>query len=69
MTDGDDLNKRKMVHDLEDALYTFTRAVREIEQGYRFDDSMGQAKIKSISKALTVLENGVRNYIKTLQSP
>jgi hypothetical protein len=64
---NDTPDSRKTIHDLEDALYTFNRAVKEIEKGYRFDDSLGGAKIASLRKALTVIESGVGAYLKVLK--
>jgi hypothetical protein len=46
----------KKVHDITSSLRALTFAVESIEEGYRFDDDLAEAKIASMKKAVSQLQ-------------
>jgi hypothetical protein len=46
----------KRSHDVTSALRTLRFALEALQDGYRFDDEMGPAKIQSMEKAINALE-------------
>lgn len=46
----------KKVHDVTSSLRALTFAIEAIEEGYRFDDELAEAKIASMRKAIDALQ-------------
>ncbi len=62
----DNLRRR---HDVTAALRTLRFAVEALQQGYRFDDEAGPAKLVALEKAVAALEREAPTLLANLSTP
>ncbi len=57
-------DSRKKRHDILEALRTLEIAAKQISEGYRFEDSLGTAKIQHLTKAVHLISQEMKEYLK-----
>lgn len=58
---------RKRLHKIKESIYTLNTAINEIVGGYRFNDSMGQMKIKHLEIARDCAVSELEKIAKQLE--